>query len=298
MSKKQHRVIDIREAEWDGIEENASIAIIGKRRTGKTTWAKFLLQYISTDIDRFCVMCGNKDNINEWSEVVHPLYLMYKNLNQLQNIIEYQDARISKYGKEDIPKKYKLCIVFDDCGCDRKFMHSDVMKDLLSNGRHYGITVIILCQYLNQMHCENRDQLDYVMMLYTSNIKNIKKIHDEYVNICDIRTFKYILNACTLNKGACWIDNTKNTINVNETVFYKKMTIPINFNCVGSQTFKEYGNLHILNNTDDIDDNISDNDVADILDIASEVMRDNNTTYTDNKGMITIQKQIDKIKRD
>lgn len=243
----------LREASFQSLEENAAIAILGKRRSGKTTWAKFLLQSINLNVDRFVALCGNKDNQSEWTNIIQPLFVMSKNVDYLKRLRDYQDIRVSRYTSQNkkIPRKYRICIIFDDCGSDRTFMHSKIMKDILSNGRHYGMTIILLCQYLNQMHCENRDQLDYVGVLYTANLKNIKKIHEEYVNVCDLRTFRFVLNACTVNKGCCWIDNTKNAGKVDECVFFKHIPKKTIFYTIGGQNIRDYGKKHCMTESDE-----------------------------------------------
>lgn len=313
--------VDIKEADLHNIEACASIALLGKRRTGKTTWAKYILQFISKDIDRFVALCGNKDNACEWKRLIQPLFVMPKSIPFLKKLRDYQDERVSQYSTNQlpIPKKYRICIILDDCGSDRTFMHSPIIKDILSNGRHYGMTVLILCQYLNQMHAENRDQLDYLCMLYTSNQRNIKKIHEEYVNICDLRTFKYVLNACTDKKGMCWIDNTKNPSVIEQCVFFKKMIWPYEFHKVGAPSIRKYGHSHYLDckektneeetiKCDSSNKYQKDSFMVDGVDTDSDEGNDwmmdnipehilaNKCVYTDKRGSIIIRKEVTKEK--
>lgn len=218
-------VVDINEADFTNLAEFATIALLGKRRTGKTTWAKWLLQFIDGQCHRFCVCCGNKDNMAEWKQVVPPLYVNEKSIEYLKGVRNYQDKKCSYYtnNQQPVPIKYRITIVLDDCGSDRQFMHSDIIRDLLSNGRHYGMYLIILVQYLNQMHPVNRDQLDYVGILHTSNAKNIDKLYNEYCNACDRRVFAAVLKALTSNRGMCWIDNTASSVLLSDCIFYKEL---------------------------------------------------------------------------
>jgi hypothetical protein len=212
--------VEVHEASFETMAACSTISILGKRRTGKTTWATYIAQFISSVI--FIVMCGNKDNISEWRQIVAPLYVQNKCLDYLKRIRDFQDNRCSQFSKKqlEIPDSHRITLVFDDCGYDKQFMHSDIMKDILSNGRHYGMYILILCQYLNQMHAVNRDQLDYIGVLYTSNVTNIKKVYNEYMNVCDFRTFKAILQGTTSNRGMCWIDNTRPTNKVHECAYF------------------------------------------------------------------------------
>lgn len=241
--------VNIQGADFDNLENCASIALLGKRRTGKTTWAKHILGKLNKHIDRFVALCGNKDNASEWKRVIQPLYVMPKNTEYMVRLRNYQDKKVSEFSEnmKPVPRKYRICVILDDCGSDRGFMHSKIMKDILSNGRHYGMTIMILCQYLNQMHAENRDQLDYIGLLYTSNHRNIKKIAEEYVNVCDLRTFKFVLNACTRRKGMCWIDNTKNPGSIEDCVYFGRMSWPCDFTVLGSSEVRDYGQAHLMN---------------------------------------------------
>jgi len=245
--------IQIQEADLFSIEPNASIALLGKRRTGKTTWAKYILYHLKPKINRYVALCGNKDNASEWKRTINPLYVMDKNIKFLEALRDYQDTKVSRYSQENmpIPKKYRICIVLDDCGSDKNFMFSRIMRDMLSNGRHYGMTIIILAQYLNQMHSENRDQIDYLGMLYTSNLRNLKKVQEEYVNVSDLRTFKCVLKACSSNRGMCWIDNTKNPEKIDDCVFFKRndMEVIKNMGRVGSSDIQTYGEEHYFDPT-------------------------------------------------
>ena len=237
---------NIKEVDFGSIEPCAAIALLGKRRTGKTTWCMNILQYLNDSVGRFVAVCGNKDNASEWRTVIHPLFVVQKDLAYLEKLRDYQDTKVSSFTSQQlpIPKKYRICIILDDCGSDRTFMHSKIIKDLLSNGRHYGMSLIILAQYLNQLAAENRDQLDYIGVLHTSNAKNIKKLFEEYVSTGTLREFRSLLNACTASRGMCWIDNTLNPKSIEDFIFFKNMVWPQTFQPVGHQGVRDYGVSH------------------------------------------------------
>jgi hypothetical protein len=298
--------IDILEAEFSSIKPNASIVLLGKRRTGKTTWAKVILQTLDKSIHRFVAFCGNKDNECEWKRILPPLFVMRKNIESLTKLRDYQDRKVSEFTSNDleVPVKYRVCVILDDCGSDRKFMHSNIIKDILSNGRHYGMTLVILCQYLNQLHPENRDQLDYLGILYTSNHKNIKKIHEEYVNMTDIRTFKFVVNACTVDRGCCWVDNTTTPSTIDECVFYKRIhTLPSA--SIGHAYMYEFSRTHLLdekelttkqqNNevTHNLSDSNSDSMDEDVL--KADILNPSRV-YSDKHGDVRICKIVNKQK--
>jgi hypothetical protein len=216
-------VVDLDEVDFNNLADYCTIALLGKRRSGKTTWAKWLVQFIDPKCERFCTLCGNKDNIAEWRDIVPALFVHGKGLTLLSNLRDYQDRKCSEYSNNrlPIPIEHRLTLILDDCGSDKKFMYSDILKDILSNGRHYGMYVIILIQYLNQMHPVNRDQMDYIGVLHTTNTRNTEKLYNEYCSVCDRHTFSAVLKALTANRGLCWIDNTVSSERLCDCIFYK-----------------------------------------------------------------------------
>lgn len=242
------------DANFNLIEACATIILLGKRRRGKTTWAKLITQYLSKTIDRFVSISGNKDNQAEWGKVIAPLYtwLLKTDMSALKNLIKYQDTKVSPYTNQDlpVPRKYKLGLIIDDCGSNTSFMNSSLMQDIMANGRHYGITVIIPLQYFYQLLPKNREQIDYVGMLHTRNVKNIKKVYDEMINMMTLAHFKHVLEACTASRGLCWIDNTGTPDKFEDFIYYRRFPYwPYKFETVGSGHVREFHQKHYLTPT-------------------------------------------------
>jgi hypothetical protein len=308
IKRENMTTVGIKAASFENIERFAAIGLLGKRRTGKTTWAKEILKPISKHCDRFAVMSGNKDNMEEWALSVSRLFVMEKSIDQLEKIRDYQNNKCAPYRRDrkEIPKKITLTLIFDDCGSDRAFMHHKVMKDILSNGRHYGMYLLFLCQCLTQMNSQNRDQLDYLGMLFTSNQKAVKMAHEEYGNVVDLRTFKYTLRALTIDHGLCWIDNTVNPTNISECIFHKRMKYPPDeIPIFGSHQVRTYGEEHLekkkkkkkhINNmfqqltSNPATVNVDTDGEDDEGDIIADYAR---VTYSDRKGKIIIQKYME-----
>lgn len=253
--------VKLEQANFRKILPQACIAIFGRRRTGKTQFAMYLTMYLAMNIPRIVCVCGNKDNMVEWQKVLHPLYIHERSLDYLINLRAYQEPKVSRSRNQWIkdgndvddfvvPRHLRVLLIIDDCGNDRSFMHSPVMRDIASNGRHYGMDILILAQYLNQLASQNRDQLDYVGVLQTPNSRNIEKIYNEYVSefICPKKTWNYLLGACTNQRGSmCWIDNANpaNTT-LQSRVFYKHMPWPMKWKLVGNRRIRRYGRRHYI----------------------------------------------------
>ena len=265
------RNISLRENQLRDLAPCATMGIFGKRRTGKSTLAALLVKVLSElGIGRFVVFSGNKDNQQEWARVVHPMYIHGKDLDQLEKIKAYQDDRVGRVrekfeteehersmrmGADYVPREFevpvhlRLCVFIDDTGNDRKFMHCKMIKDLCSNGRHYGMDVVFILQYLNQLAPENRDQLDYAFLMQTTNSKSIDKVFNEYVTktCCPSHIFNYLLAASTSRKGKCMlIDNARGSMMLQERLFFVKIPFPITRGPFGHKNYVKYAKTHYL----------------------------------------------------
>ena len=198
--------IQLNEVDFHTTHSCAAIAVIGKRRSGKTTAAIYLTSSCLSPTRRYMVMCGNKDSRSEWSSILPPLCIFEKDVSALIRLRTYQDGKVVE--GQPMADKYQVTLIIDDCGADRAFMHSSIILDIFANGRHYGIRVIVLLQYFTQLHPQNRSQLDYAVVLFCNNDNLMRKIHTEFVPQITFGMFKSILSCATENRGALWLDNT------------------------------------------------------------------------------------------
>jgi hypothetical protein len=108
----------------------------------------------------------------------------------------------------DIEKsKEKMLIVFDDCF----FSNTDITKcirDIIYNGRHYNISIILSTQYPLALSPRLRTNLDYVF-LFADNCTPTKKIlHDHYAGMFPtFEKFKDTLSKVTTNYNSLVICN-------------------------------------------------------------------------------------------
>jgi hypothetical protein len=148
-----------------------------------------------------------------------------------------------------VPNRLQLGVFHDDTGNDKKYMHSPLVTDVSANGRHYGICNCFLLQYITQLHPSNRDQLDYIFMMQTSNEKSVARVFSEYVTAtcCLPKIFQYLLAACTNKKGKCMlIDNASGSMILHERIFFVQIPWPVPRVLLGSKQFIKYGKKHYL----------------------------------------------------
>ena len=262
--------IDLRRHRLDNMAPCAIYGVLGKRGTGKSVTAQYITSQLSDEgVPRFSVFCGNKDNMHDWARIVPPLYVHDKNISIIENIVKDQNSRVSdirgpfeeqqrrlihenphhKFREFKVPMDLRMCIILDDVGSDKNFMNHKVIKDLCSNGRHYGIDLILILQYYTQLAPENRLQLDYPLIMKTFNEKAVANVHTEYVttSCCSFKLFKCVLSSCTSQLGWCLlIDNKKCETELTKRVFCVKVPYPARRTYVGSEEYIEYSRQHYL----------------------------------------------------
>jgi hypothetical protein len=219
-------IIKIKEVNLQALHHDAVFVLVGKRRTGKTTWGKKIVHHLSPQIGRYCLIAGNKDVKYEWGNCISPLYVTPREFGEakLEELKKYQEDRVCLYtrNKQTIPYKYRVCVILDDCGSDVKFMKSAIIRDILANGRHYGMFTMIMVQYYYQIPRRCRENIDYLGLLRTNNQDNLRKIHAELCGHASLRAFKYCSAALTNNFGLLFINNTSPTsTQISDSVFYK-----------------------------------------------------------------------------
>lgn len=225
------------------LKPQALTLLLARRGMGKSTAAQWFVRHIAQWVDRIMVMCGNKDTMMDYEDVLNPIWIHPKSIQKLRELIQYQEARVgydrSMYKRRNggssrgyvVPRHLRVALFIDDCGNDKTFMFSDEMDDLCANGRHYGIDMFVLCQYYTQFNSKNRTQVDYVGLSYNENAKQDKEIHAEYLSkACpNMKQFQRIYEACTTDVGHfCWINNVEKKAgrDVTKKIFFFKVPDP------------------------------------------------------------------------
>jgi chromosomal replication initiation ATPase DnaA len=83
---------------------------------------------------------------------------------------------------QDNPKEKRL-IILDDCISSSEFKSNQSyhpLNTLVSNGRHWGCSLIVLSQKYNAISSTIRAQYDYIITFKTSNHKELNCIYEEY----------------------------------------------------------------------------------------------------------------------
>ncbi len=153
--------------------------IIGKVDSGKSTVVKYLIynHQAKPFYERFeIIMVCSKTKFNhaydfvpkEW---VHSRY----NKRAISNLMKIQ-ASARDQGFEPLP----ACIIFDDC-LNAGHYKTEFFTDLVSNRRHYNISIIFCTQFLNtQIPTLMRENSDLVFVFKQFTKPSLKGVYDAW----------------------------------------------------------------------------------------------------------------------
>lgn len=237
------------------------IAVLARKGLGKTYMAKYITSRIieASGVNRFLVMCGNRDSMHEWKQVVHPLYVHGTDLDKLAQVFEDQDRLVDEArerwdaagGDSDdfkVPTELRMFVVFDDVGFDPAFARSKLVGEFACNHRHLGLDLIFPIQHFNQIVPMVRKQLDYIVMLQTIEADTIDKVYKQYVSrhIIDKDTFSFLLMSHTQQRGAgIVIDNRAvDAVTLEKRIFSIQSPHPANFYRLGSPQMLAWADDH------------------------------------------------------
>lgn len=107
----------------------------------------------------------------------------------------------------------KILLILDDCIAENEFKSNQSdhpLNRLAVNGRHWGISLIILSQKYNAISSYVRAQLDYIILFETSNHYELKCLHEEY-GTGTFREFEdFLKHVYTKKHDFLVIDNIEN----------------------------------------------------------------------------------------
>lgn len=226
---------------------NASILLLGMRRTGKSFLVRDIF-YHHKNIPKGIVFSGTEDANPFFGDFIPDClihteydsgiinYLMKKQTGKVRTAIK------NGHKKENgcIPSN-RAFVVLDDMLHDAKSWSKDkVIKEIFMNGRHKNIFFILTMQYSMGIGPILRSNIDYVFIFNTPSIKNRKKIYEEYAAM--IPSFEYfcnILDSCTQNFECLVIRQTNNTNDLKDQVFWYKAEYHADFK-VGHKSIWDY----------------------------------------------------------
>lgn len=241
-NKPVEKVIDIPlpRFQLSRIPPHSVILLVGKRETGKSVTAQVICKYFSW-IPRGVVNCTTDRTNPIWSQRV-PRCFVYprfepesiKNLmndqirlrNKIKREIWEREGKKRPIKKSELPYAF---IIFDDCGFDKRFRCDETLKELLLNGRHLNILVIIILQYVMDVHPALRGNADFMFLFAEKSGMVREKLYKNFGSVLPtLKTFNEVMSVATRNFGALVIDNKNNSsMRISDSIAYFKSDLRV-----------------------------------------------------------------------
>lgn len=210
--------LSLRKFEPSTIADGSVCVVIGKRNTGKSVLVKDIMSYkrkLTAGIVMSATEIGNKF-YGSWV----PECFIYNDIDEkvIEKLIENQKMRINTTGRAD-----DIFLILDDCMYDKDVFKSKIMRQLLMNGRHWRIFLMMTTQYCGDLNPAFRTNIDYVFVLRDNVILNRERLFKNFFGIMpSFSSFCQLMDATTEHFECLVLDNTSHSNKLEDCVFWYK----------------------------------------------------------------------------
>lgn len=241
------KILKIYPFEPKNMVENATIALIAKRASGKTWIIRHLMyENKKRGIPASMVISKTEKMNSFYGDYVPDSFIFSKfEPNILPSLFKRQETMMeeNKMRKKlhKKPKDKRVLLVMDDWMSDKNIIVKDEnIHELFFNGRHYEISLIMALQYSKGLTPELRGNLDYIFLLAEDFPKNRRKLWEEYAgSFKTYDEFEAIFENLTDNFGCMVINNRIHTTDIEKKIFYFKADEITQFK-VGDKLYKKF----------------------------------------------------------
>lgn len=219
--------MEIELTSWDPktLPIDATILLVGKRNTGKTTLTRDLMYHMKDRLD-LVVGMNPTEMANHNLEFFIPKSFIYHAFNdeKLAHILEWQRRCVANQ------KAMKLGFIMDDCmseqtsvagGKKKKVMGSNDINKVFKLGRHLKMFYINAMQYIKDAPPDVRGNVDLLFAFNTTSGSEREKLWKEYFAM--FKTYKdfcKVFDACAQGYDCIVLDTRRASQKASECVFY------------------------------------------------------------------------------
>lgn len=205
----------------------ASILIIGKRACGKSSLLFDLMSRMCQWFSYGLALTPTQGSREKFTRCIPSLFIDKQSPERLDQYVKMVNSTYDKsISQAKDPKKTFL--VCDDTAFDRKFMNCKTLSEVFLNGRNFGLTCILVLQYLMKVGPELRCNADFVFVFWDNNKKNQDRLHEFWFNMMPKTQFNEVFSTCTKDYSCLVMDVRKSATSRDwhDCVFWYKATLP------------------------------------------------------------------------
>jgi len=250
----QQETVEVKEFDPTSIAADATILIVGKRHTGKTTLTRDIMYHVRKKID---VVTGfNPTEMgNHNLEFFTPKSFIFHEFNdeKLKHILEWQRRSTAN------DKAFRIGLVMDDCMAEtsgtgtkkKRVMGSNDIVKIFKLGRHLNLFYVNCMQYIKDAPPDIRGNVDLLFAFGTTSGNEREKLWKEYFAMfSNYKHFCQVFEACTQQYECIVLDTRQAAKKPMDSVFYYKASVIKEPFRTGKNIFWNLSNHYFVDNSD------------------------------------------------
>lgn len=246
--------IEIREFDPTTIESDATILIVGKRHTGKTTLTRDIMWEMRNKLDLVLGMNPTEMG-NHNLEFFMPKATIFHEFQdeKLRHLLEWQRRAVAN------GKARRVGLIMDDCMAEttgtgskkKKVMGSKDIIKVFKLGRHLKLFYVNCMQYIKDAPPDIRGNVDLLFAFGTTSGTEREKLWKEYFAMFStFKSFCQIFEACTQQYECIVLDTRKAAKQPMDSVFFYKARLHNEPFKVGKNIFWRLSDYYFADNSD------------------------------------------------
>ena len=205
---------------------NKTISVVAKRNSGKSILIRYLINKQKHLFSKIFVICP--------TEKINPFYNQITNEDCIfdewnENWVEELIETLTKINThKPLSERKNVLLILDDCMSDINYNSSKSMKLIYTRGRHFNLSIIATCQYLNSLPKICRSNCDLIIT-GQMNLSSIEMMANEYCSNLDKSEFIKLFNRSTKDYNFLVINNNSVKENSDLNQIYGQIKTPSNF---------------------------------------------------------------------
>ena len=205
---------------------NKTISVVAKRNSGKSILIRYLINKQKHLFSKIFVICPT-EKINPFYDKITKEDCIFDEWNE--NWVEQLIETLTKINThKPLSERKNVLLILDDCMSDINYNSSKSMKLIYTRGRHFNLSIIATCQYLNSLPKICRSNCDLIIT-GQMNLSSIEMMANEYCSNLDKREFVRIFNRSTKDYNFLVINNNSVKENSDLNQIYGQIKTPSDF---------------------------------------------------------------------
>ena len=203
---------------------NNTVVICGMRRSGKSELGRILVKTEKSKFNHVFAISATNNCNNFYNEFVDEknIILIYSEewVNQL--FAKMEEMNLGK--NKNSPDIVNTLLIIDDSASNEGFKSSNSLERLFTIGRHYHISVLLICQRIKSLSTTCRINTNF-LICGLLNKQSVDLLIQEYsLGDIETKTFQEKYRIAVQNYGFLIICNSSSDENLNS--YYASIRIP------------------------------------------------------------------------